>query len=243
MIPIPRRRGGTGVSLPAVVRGCYPRRMWCPTCKSEYREGITRCEACEVDLVREEPDPDYPMGTGPLTGRPIEDELEATGPVVAGNFVTMEEAQAAQRALTDGGIWSEVDARGEQLPMTIIGAEPGYAVVVAPREGGRARRILREMGIVPVAVARFRLEADAHSARALLESKGLKPRISVIVLDEMPAEFREEMEPYILEVPVEEEGAALEILRGSVLRVCAACGNQVRPGDAACRTCGEPTGA
>jgi len=27
--------------------------MFCPACQSEFREGFTRCEACEVDLVHE----------------------------------------------------------------------------------------------------------------------------------------------------------------------------------------------
>ena len=29
--------------------------MHCPVCKSEFREGFTRCESCDVDLVRETP--------------------------------------------------------------------------------------------------------------------------------------------------------------------------------------------
>lgn len=30
--------------------------MWCPECKNEYREGITRCVDCDVDLVEVLPD-------------------------------------------------------------------------------------------------------------------------------------------------------------------------------------------
>ncbi len=29
--------------------------MWCPKCKNEYREGITFCKNCNVDLVEDEP--------------------------------------------------------------------------------------------------------------------------------------------------------------------------------------------
>lgn len=29
--------------------------MWCPNCKSEYRAGITKCPACNLPLVDEEP--------------------------------------------------------------------------------------------------------------------------------------------------------------------------------------------
>ena len=31
--------------------------MWCPECGAEYREGFTRCEPCQVDLVAERPRP------------------------------------------------------------------------------------------------------------------------------------------------------------------------------------------
>ena len=30
--------------------------MWCPECKNEYREGITRCVDCDVDLVETLPE-------------------------------------------------------------------------------------------------------------------------------------------------------------------------------------------
>ena len=26
---------------------------WCPKCKNEYREGITHCPDCDIDLVEE----------------------------------------------------------------------------------------------------------------------------------------------------------------------------------------------
>lgn len=36
--------------------------MYCPVCRVEYREGFSRCAACDVDLVSElpaEPEPEY----------------------------------------------------------------------------------------------------------------------------------------------------------------------------------------
>jgi hypothetical protein len=34
--------------------------MYCPSCKSEFREGFTRCGSCEVDLVHEIPPEESP---------------------------------------------------------------------------------------------------------------------------------------------------------------------------------------
>lgn len=201
-------------------------------------EGIARCAACDLALVAQEPEPEYSMATGPLTGRPIEDEVATAGPAVAGTFVTMEEAQSAVRTLGDAGIPSEVDSRGEPFPMTISKYEPPLDVVVAPADLPRARKALRDAGLMPIVVARFRREEEARTALVLLESKGLKPRISTLVLDEIPAEFREEMEPYIVEVPAEEEAAARELLEGIFLR-CDVCGAQIQRGEPACRACGE----
>ena len=180
------------------------------------------------------------MGTGPLTGRAIEDELETAGPMLAGTFVTMEEAHAALRALSDAGITAEVTPRDEPFPMTVSRAEPAIGLTVAGPDLPRAKEALRVAGFLPTAVARFRREVDAQAAIAALEAQGLNPRLSVLVLDEIPQEFREEMEPYIVEVPSNQGGAATEILEKSVLRTCWSCGVQIQPGDTSCRSCGEP---
>ena len=58
-------------------------------------------------------------------------------------------------------------------------------------------------------------------------------------IDEIPAEFRDDMEAYSIEVPAEMEGRAYEILAAHGFRACEACGAQVQPDDGACRSCGE----
>jgi hypothetical protein len=211
--------------------------MWCPSCASEYREGITSCASCGVDLVAEPPAADDPIHAGPLTGRPVE-ENETGEHVLAAIFVTMDEAHAAVRALSDAGIASEVSSRDEPFPMTVSTTEPAVGVTVAPLDLPRARTVLRSEGLLTVAVARFRREEEAHAAVAALEAAGLKPRLSEIILEEVPVEFREDMEPYIVEVPEEQEGAAGEILEKSVVKTCDSCGAQIQSGDTTCSRCG-----
>jgi hypothetical protein len=217
--------------------------MWCPRCRSEFREGFTTCNTCGAALVAEEPPEEgQDPGTGPLTGRPIDDELSITGPVLAGTFVTMDEAQAAAAALADEGIVAEVVNRDEQLPMTIQKAEPAFGITVQPTEASRARRILRGIGLLPVAIARFRTEDLAHEAKARLEAEGLEPRVSCLVMDEIPEDIRADMDPYLIEVPATQESAAFRALEGTVRGRCEACGSPVRFGEISCSSCGEYIG-
>jgi len=213
--------------------------MWCPTCKSEYREGISRCSTCDINLVAEDPSESDTSERGPLTGRLMEDELETTGPALAGTFVTMEEAQAALRALSDAGVQSEIVNRDEQFPMNISRYEPAFGVSVAGVDSPQARHILAVRGLLPTSVARFHTENDAQAALSALEARSLKGRISVLVLDEIPEDFRKDLDPYIIEVPAEQEAAAMEALREFGIRTCEACGAQIQKADAACRACGE----
>ncbi len=213
--------------------------MWCPKCKAEFREGFTHCKSCDVDLVHEEPPDEPSLDEGPLTGRPLEEELEVTGPAIAGTFVTMDEAQTAVQALSERGITAEVVNRDEQLPMPVQRMEPSFAVAVQPADLSQSRRLLRGRGILLVAVARFHAREEAHAALTLLESKGLEPRLSALVMDEIPEEFRADMDPYILEVPGTQEGAARRALEGTVRGTCEACGAQVRFGEISCSACGE----
>jgi hypothetical protein len=213
--------------------------MWCPRCLAEYRPEFQSCAACGVPLVPEQPDASSEINVGPLTGRPIGDEITSTGPTVAGSFVTMEEAQAALRALSEEGISADVLQKDEQFPMTISGAEPGYMIGVGASDLGRAQQILKNRGLLPTAIGRYAREEDAHRAVALLEQKGLRPRISKIVMDDVPTEFQAEMEPYVLEVPASEEMAASKALEGTIMKVCDYCSGQIYFGDEACKGCGE----
>ncbi|MBI3451215.1 MAG: hypothetical protein HY049_20160 [Acidobacteria bacterium] len=201
-----------------------------------------RCTECDVPLVAyltPAQTDEFDIQRGPLTGRPIADELETTGPMVAGTYVTPEESQAALRALSDAGIAAEATSRGEAFPTNVSKYEPAYLVTVAAVDMPKARQVLSSAGLVPTAVARYRKEPDAHAAVAALESSAIRARISTLVLDEFPAEFRDEMEPYSVEVPAEDEGRAIDILKAHGLLSCEACGAQIQEDDAACRTCGE----
>jgi len=217
--------------------------MWCPNCGGEYRAGITHCPPCDADLVGVQPGSlDELQERGPLTGRPLDEELEATGPVLAGTYVTLEEAQAAVRVLAEAGITADVVNRDEQFPMTIQRAEPSLGVSVNPSALSGARRTLRARGLLPIALGRFKREEDARAAVARLESKGLHPRLSTLVLEEVPEEFREDMDPYLIEIPAEQETAGVRALEGMVVGRCEGCGSELLFGEMRCRSCEEVIG-
>lgn len=219
--------------------------MWCPQCGAEHRPEFSRCASCDVELIDHKPEGPLPEGaewprtTGPLTGRSVQDELQATGPYIAGSFVTMEEAHAALRALSEQGINADVFQKDTQYPMTLNRAEPAFAVSVQAPDLQRAQEILKDRGLVPTAIGRYAREEDAHAALAILEEKGLKPRISQIVMEDVPDEFRADVEPYVLEVPADQEMAANKALEGTVMKICESCGGRILFGDEACKGCGE----
>lgn len=64
--------------------------MFCPECRGEFREGITRCANCEVDLVSERPQ-DSPFGSPEKMAAMLADkDLEA---VWVGSFAAVTEKQ------------------------------------------------------------------------------------------------------------------------------------------------------
>jgi len=84
--------------------------MYCPSCKSEFRPGFTRCVSCGVDLV-EDLDAASPQTTG--TGAPAP---TLTGGVSAPmvsycGFLDLDEAREARERLRGAGIRSEIVIR------------------------------------------------------------------------------------------------------------------------------------
>jgi hypothetical protein len=84
--------------------------MFCPVCKSEFREGFTRCGSCEVDLVAE-------LGPGRFeaAGR----EPAALGPLVDYcGFLSLDDARYARDRLRHERLHSEIvirDRAAEEL--------------------------------------------------------------------------------------------------------------------------------
>lgn len=83
--------------------------MFCPECSGEYRDEITRCPTCDVDLVTELADDD-----GESEPPPSERPLPATSELADYcGFLSIEEARQARDLLRREGIASEIVLRDD----------------------------------------------------------------------------------------------------------------------------------
>ena len=105
--------------------------MYCPSCRGEFRAGITRCANCEVDLVAEAPDLDPYASPESMAALLAEAELR---PVLLGTY---EPARQAQGLLAGARIASVV-APEEDDDMQ-PGLHARFVLLVAEEDVGRAR--------------------------------------------------------------------------------------------------------
>lgn len=80
--------------------------MFCPTCRSEYRPGFSRCATCDVDLVEElhsEDERRHSTGEAPAVAPGA--MLDYCG------FLSLDEAREARDRLWRGGVRGEIVIR------------------------------------------------------------------------------------------------------------------------------------
>ncbi len=101
---------------------------FCPSCRTEYRDGFTRCSECEVELVEALPAQDS-SGIPP-------DRVQL---VELASFPNASEAEMIQELLESNGIGTVI--RGDVDPIgATSGAEPA-TLLVDRNELARAREI------------------------------------------------------------------------------------------------------
>ncbi len=106
--------------------------MFCPKCKSEYREGFYKCADCGVDLIAEQP-------------------LELTEAV---SYVDLVEIYSTYRQSDIAFIKSVLDGEGityffeGENPTLIMWAGAYARLLVKAEEAPRAREILQELGFL-----------------------------------------------------------------------------------------------
>jgi hypothetical protein len=104
--------------------------MFCPECKSEYREGFTHCESCNVDLVAElKPEP--------------ESDVWLADPVVVFTTFNPTEAALVQSVLEGSGIDAELlDESMSRMDSPVVIAIGGIKVIVPSDQEALAREVL-----------------------------------------------------------------------------------------------------
>ncbi len=106
--------------------------MFCPKCKSEYREGFYKCSDCGIDLVAEQP-------------------LELVEEV---SYVDLVEVYSTYQQGDIAFIKSVFDGEGityffeGESSMMIVAAGAYARLLVKAEEVQRAREILRELGLL-----------------------------------------------------------------------------------------------
>ncbi len=106
--------------------------MYCPSCRGEYREGISRCAHCEVELVAELPTEDV-FGSPEAMARILEGK--EVQPLLLGNYQPLTEAQ---RMLARERIATAIAGESEEE----IGMHQRFYLMVAEGDLERARSIL-----------------------------------------------------------------------------------------------------
>ncbi len=107
--------------------------MWCPNCKSEYREGFTICPTCKVPLVEM------------LEEAEVSDAGEETGPVLLMSFQDREELGLATGLLEQAEIpyLLKEPGSGELLRLATGQSWTGTEVYVSPQDLRPALLLLR----------------------------------------------------------------------------------------------------
>jgi membrane protease YdiL (CAAX protease family) len=101
--------------------------MFCPRCQDEFREGFTRCQACDVALVES------------LTSEPSETENDDGVLVTVGRYFSPIEAHGQRMALEQAGLraWVSDEAIG-----ATYGVAVGAGLQVRAEDAAAARAIL-----------------------------------------------------------------------------------------------------
>ena len=103
--------------------------MFCPKCKSEYREGFYKCADCKIDLVPELPsEPEQHA------------EYEYTNLVNIVTYPSRYEAELAKGLLSANGI----DAVVKDGLEAVGGAAPIYGLLVKEEDVDETNKILNE---------------------------------------------------------------------------------------------------
>ena len=82
--------------------------MWCPKCRSEFREGFEYCAACDADLVAELPSEEAVASDRGEVRETAEDPVRQVKRAEFCGFLSLDEAAEARASLAEVGLSSEI---------------------------------------------------------------------------------------------------------------------------------------
>lgn len=131
--------------------------MYCPQCRSEYREGFTTCAPCKLELVAELP-PESTFASPEAMARALADvEVQA---LVVGTIAGLREAQAF---LQKEHIATVIAGESEEVEP---GLQPRFYLMVGEADVERAKGALERRWKEGVAAHGLVMTDDAMSADA-----------------------------------------------------------------------------
>ncbi len=116
--------------------------MWCPKCRSEFRDGFEYCAACDADLVTELPSAEAQPSVREMERERAEEPVRQVKRVEFCGFFSLNEAAGARASLAEAGLSSEILIRDAPRLQGEDEVRDEFWLRVDPDDIGLVRKVL-----------------------------------------------------------------------------------------------------